>query len=143
MKNFNQKGSKNSITKEKRYSKSKFKNEAKAENSAQKTEAAAEKKVMNKAANLADRFYRNKYEEKVNKSSVTFRGTGKLRTVILTAATKQVKGFSVLSKGQCVVVEGESLVNNKSLYWLLRVKAQDGRVGLVDPAYVKGLNFAV
>ena len=142
MKNFNQKGSKNSIAKEKRYSKSKFKNEAKAENSAQKTEFAAEKKVMNKDNNLTD-FYRNKYEEKVKKSSVTFRGIGKLRTVILTAATKQVKGFSVLSKGQCVVVEGESLVNDKSLYWLLRVKAQDGRVGLADPAYVKGLNFAV
>ena len=142
MKNFNQKGSKNPIAKEKRYSKSKFKNEAKAENSAQKTEFAAEKKVTNKADNLSD-FYRNKYEEKVKKSSVTFRGIGKLRTVILTAATKQVKGFSVLSKGQCVVVEGESLVNDKSLYWLLRVKAQDGRVGLVDPAYVKGLNFAV
>ena len=140
MKNFNQKGSKNSIAKEKRYSKSKFKNEAKAENSAQKTEFAAEKKVTNN--NLID-FYRNKYEEKVKKSSVTFRGIGKLRTVILTAATKQVKGFSVLSKGQCVVVEGESLVNDKSLYWLLRVKAQDGRVGLGDPAYVKGLNFAV
>ena len=142
MKNFNQKGSKNPIVKEKRYSKSKFKNEAKAENSAQKTEFAAEKKVTNKDNNLID-FYRNKYEEKVKKSSVTFRGIGKLRTVILTAATKQVKGFSVLSKGQCVVVEGESLVNDKSLYWLLRVKAQDGRVGLVDPAYVKGLNFAV
>lgn len=142
MKNFNQRGSKNPIAKEKRYSKSKFKNEAKAENSAQKTEFAAEKKVTNKDNNLTD-FYRNKYEEKVKKSSVTFRGIGKLRTVILTAATKQVKGFSVLSKGQCVVVEGESLVNDKSLYWLLRVKAQDGRVGLVDPAYVKGLNFAV
>ena len=140
MKNFNQKGSKNSIAKEKRYSKSKFKNEAKAENSAQKTEFAAERKVTNN--NLID-FYRNKYEEKVKKSSVTFRGIGKLRTVILTAATKQIKGFSVLSKGQCVVVEAESLVNNESLHWLLRVKAQDGRVGLVDPAYVKGLNFAV
>ena len=140
MKNFNQKGSKNSIAKEKRYSKSKFKNEAKAENSAQKTEFAAEKKVTNN--NLID-FYRNKYEEKVKKSSVTFRGIGKLRTVILTAATKQIKGFSVLSKGQCVIVEAESLVNNESLHCLLQVKAQDGRVGLADPAYVKGLNFAV
>ena len=140
MKNFNQKGSKNLIVKEKRYSKSKFKNEAKAENSAQKTEFAAEKKVMNKDNNLTD-FYRNKYEEKVKKSSVTFRGIGKLRTVILTAATKQVKGFSVLSKGQCVVVEGESLVNDKSLYWLLRVKAQDGRVGLVDFCDIKRVKF--
>ena len=142
MKNFNQKGSKNSITKEKRYSKSKFKNEAKAENSAQKTEAAAENKVMNKADNLSD-FYRNKYEEKVKKSSVTFRGIGKLRTVILTAATKRVKGFSVLSKGQCVIVKAEILTNNLSLDRLLQVKAQDGRVGLADPNYVKGLNFAV
>ena len=142
MKNFNQKGSKNLIVKEKRYSKSKFKNEAKAENSAQKTEFAAEKKVTNKDNNLTD-FYRNKYEEKVKKSSVTFRGIGKLRTVILTAATKQVKGFSILSKGQCLVVEAESLANNLSLDHLLRVKAQDGRFGLADPAYVKGLNFAV
>lgn len=143
MKNFNQKGSKNSITKEKRYSKSKFKNEAKAENSAQKTEAAAEKKVMNKAANLADRFYRNKYEENAKKSSMTFRGTGKLRTVILTAATKQVKGFSVLPKGQCVIVEAESLADNVSLGRLLKVRAQDGRVGLADPCDVKRLSFAV
>ena len=142
MKNFNQKGSKNSIAKEKRYSKSKFKNEAKAENSAQKIEFTAEKKVTNKADNLSD-FYRNKYEEKVKKSSVAFRGIEKLRTVILTAATKQVKGFSILSKGQCVVVEAESLANNLSLEHLLRVKAQDGRVGLADPAYVKGLNFAM
>lgn len=140
MKNFNQKGSKNSIAKEKRYSKSKFKNEAKVENSAQKTEFAAEKKVTNN--NLID-FYRNKYEEKVKKSSVTFRGIGKLRTVILTAATKQIKGFSVLPKGQCVMVEGESLAANVSLDRLLKVRAQDGRVGLADPAYVKGLNFAV
>lgn len=143
MKNFNQKGSKNSIAKEKRYSKSKFKNEAKAENSAQKTEAAAEKKVMNKAANLADRFYRNKYEENAKKSSMTFRGTGKLRTVILTAATKQVKGFSVLPKGQCVMVEGESLAANVSLDRLLKVRAQDGRVGLADPCDVKRMSFAV
>ena len=143
MKNFNQKGSKNSITKEKRYSKSKFKNEAKAENSAQKTEAAAEKKVLNKAANLADRFYRNKYEENAKKSSMTFRGTGKLRAVILTAATKQVKGFSVLPKGQCVMVEGESLAANVSLDRLLKVRAQDGRVGLADPCDVKRLSFAV
>lgn len=143
MKNFNQKGSKNSITKEKRYSKSKFKNEAKAENSAQKTEAAAEKKVLNKAANLADRFYRNKYEENAKKSSITFRGTGKLRAVILTAATKQVKGFSVLPKGQCVMVEGESLAANISLDRLLKVRAQDGRVGLADPCDVKRLSFAV
>ena len=142
MKNFNQKGSKNSITKEKRYSKSKFKNETKAENSAQKTEAA-EKKVMNKAANLADRFYRNKYEENAKKSSMTFRGTGKLRTVILTAATKQVKGFSVLSKGQCVMVEGESLAANVSLDRLLKVRAQDGRVGLAAPCDVKRMSFAV
>ena len=142
MKNFNQKGSKNSIAKEKRYSKSKFKNEAKAENSAQKTEFAAEKKVASKADNLSD-FYRNKYKEKVNKSSVTFKGIGKLKTVILTAATKQVKGFSVLSKGQCVIVEAESLTNNLSLDHLLRVRAQDGRVGLANPNYVKGLNFAV
>lgn len=142
MKNFNQKGSKNSIAKEKRYSKSKFKNEAKAENSAQNTVFVGRKKVTNKADNLSD-FYRNKYEEKVKKSSITFRSIGKLRTVILTAATKQIKGFSVLSKGQCVVVEAESLVNNESLYCLLRVRAQDGRVGLIDPAYVKGLNFAV
>ena len=143
MKNFNQKGSKNSIAKEKRYSKSKFKNEAKAENSAQKTEASAEKKVLNKAANLADRFYRNKYEENAKKSSMTFRGTGKLRTVILTAATKQVKGFSVLPKGQCVIVEGESLAANVSLDRLLKVRAQDGRVGLADPCDVKRLSFAV
>lgn len=143
MKNFNQKGSKNSITKEKRYSKSKFKNEAKAENSAQKTEAAAEKKVLNKAANLADRFYRNKYEENAKKSSMTFRGTGKLRAVILTAATKQVKGFSVLPKGQCVIVEGESLAANVSLDRLLKVRAQDGRVGLADPCDVKRMSFAV
>ena len=143
MKNFNQKGSKNSIAKEKRYSKSKFKNEAKAENSAQKTEAAAEKKVLNKAANLADRFYRNKYEENAKKSSMTFRGTGKLRTVILTAATKQVKGFSVLPKGQCVIVEGESLAANVSLDRLLKVRAQDGRVGLADPCDVKRMSFAV
>ena len=143
MKNFNQKGSKNSIAKEKRYSKSKFKNEAKAENSAQKTEAAAEKKVMNKAANLADRFYRNKYEENAKKSSMTFRGTGKLRAVILTAATKQVKGFSVLPKGQCVMVEGESLAANVSLDRLLKVRAQDGSVGLADPCDVKRLSFAV
>ena len=143
MKNFNQKGSKNSITKEKRYSKSKFKNEAKAENSAQKTEAAAEKKVLNKAANLADRFYRNKYEENAKKSSMTFRGTGKLRAVILTAATKQVKGFSALPKGQCVMVEGESLAANVSLDRLLKVRAQDGRVGLADPCDVKRLSFAV
>lgn len=143
MKNFNQKGSKNSIAKEKRYSKSKFKNEAKAENSAQKTEAAAEKKVLNKAANLADRFYRNKYEENAKKSSMTFRGTGKLRAVILTAATKQVKGFSVLPKGQCVMVEGESLAANVSLDRLLKVRAQDGRVGLADPCDVKRLSFAV
>lgn len=143
MKNFNQKGSKNSIAKEKRYSKSKFKNEAKAENSAQKTEAAAEKKVLNKAANLADRFYRNKYEENAKKSSITFRGTGKLKTVILTAATKQVKGFSVLPKGQCVMVEGESLAANVSLDRLLKVRAQDGRVGLADPCDVKRLSFAV
>lgn len=142
MKNFNQKGSKNLIAKEKRYSKSKFKNEAKAENGAQKTEFAAEKKVTNKDNNLID-FYRNKYEEKVKKSSVTFRGIGKLRTVILTAATKQVKGFSVLSKGQCVIVKAEILTNNLSLDRLLQVKAQDGRVGLADPNYVKGLNFAV
>ena len=143
MKNFNQKGSKNSITKEKRYSKSKFKNEAKAENSAQKTEAAAEKKVMNKAANLADRFYRNKYEEKVKKSLVISRGIVKFRTIILTAATKQVKGFSVLPKGQCVMVEGESLAANVSLDRLLKVRAQDGRVGLADPCDVKRLSFAV
>lgn len=143
MKNFNQKGSKNSIAKEKRYSKSKFKNETKAENSAQKTEAAAEKKVLNKAANLADRFYRNKYEENAKKSSMTFRGTGKLRAVILTAATKQVKGFSVLPKGQCVMVEGESLAANVSLDRLLKVRAQDGRVGLADPCDVKRLSFAV
>lgn len=143
MKNFNQKGSKNLIAKEKRYSKSKFKNEAKAENSAQKTEAAAEKKVLNKAANLADRFYRNKYEENAKKSSMTFRGTGKLRAVILTAATKQVKGFSVLPKGQCVMVEGESLAANVSLDRLLKVRAQDGRVGLADPCDVKRLSFAV
>ena len=143
MKNFNQKGSKNSIAKEKRYSKSKFKNETKAENSAQKTEAAAEKKVMNKAANLADRFYRNKYEENAKKSSMTFRGTGKLRAVILTAATKQVKGFSVLPKGQCVMVEGESLAANVSLDRLLKVRAQDGRVGLADPCDVKRMSFAV
>lgn len=143
MKNFNQKGSKNSITKEKRYSKSKFKNEAKAENSAQKTEAVAEKKVLNKAANLADRFYRNKYEENAKKSSMTFRGTGKLRAVILTAATKQVKGFSVLPKGQCVMVEGESLAANVSLDRLLKVRAQDGRVGLADPCDVKRMSFAV
>lgn len=143
MKNFNQKGSKNSIAKEKRYSKSKFENETKAENSAQKTEAAAEKKVLNKAANLADRFYRNKYEENAKKSSMTFRGTGKLRAVILTAATKQVKGFSVLPKGQCVMVEGESLAANVSLDHLLKVRAQDGRVGLADPCDVKRLSFAV
>ena len=142
MKNFNQKGSKNSIAKEKRYSKSKFKNEAKAENNSQKIEFAAEKKVTNKVDNLPD-FYRNKYEERVNKSSVTFRGIGKLRTVILTAATKQVKGFSVLSKGQCVVVEAESLANNLSLDRLLRVKTEDGRVGLADPCDVKRLSFAV
>lgn len=143
MKNFNQKGSKNSIAKEKRYSKSKFKNETKAENSAQKTEAAAKKKVLNKAANLADHFYRNKYEENAKKSSMTFRGTGKLRAVILTAATKQVKGFSVLPKGQCVMVEGESLAANVSLDRLLKVRAQDGRVGLADPCDVKILSFAV
>lgn len=143
MKNFNQRGSKNSIAKEKRYSKSKFKNETKAENSAQKTEDAAEKKVLNKAANLADRFYRNKYEENAKKSSMTFRGTGKLRAVILTAATKQVKGFSVLPKGQCVMVEGESLAANVSLDRLLKVRAQDGRVGLADPCDVKRLSFAV
>lgn len=143
MKNFNQKGSKNSIAKEKRYSKSKFKNEAKVENSAQKTEAAAEKKVLNKSTNLADLFYRNKYEENAKKSSMTFRGTGKLRAVILTAATKQVKGFSVLPKGQCVMVEGESLAANVSLDRLLKVRAQDGRVGLADPCDVKRLSFAV
>ena len=142
MKNFNQKGSKNSITKEKRYSKSKFKNEAKAENSAQKTEAAAENKVMNKADNLSD-FYRNKYEEKVKKSSMTFRDTGKLRTVILTDVTKQVKGFNVLSKGQCVTVEAESLSDSVSLDRLLKVRAQDGRVGLADSCCVKRLSFAV
>ena len=142
MKNFNQKGSKNSITKEKRYSKSRFKNEARAENSVQKTEFIEQKKVTNEDNNLSD-FYRNKYEERIKKSSVTFRGIEKLRTVILTAATKQIKGFSVLSKGQCVVVEAESLANNLSLDHLLRVKAQDGRVGLADPAYVKGLNFAM
>lgn len=143
MKNFNQKGSKNSIAKEKRYSKSKFKNEAKAENSAQKTEAAAEKKVLNKSTNLADLFYRNKYEENAKKSSMTFRGTGKLRAVILTASTKQVKGFSVLPKGQCVMVEGESLAANVSLDRLLKVRANDGRVGLADPCDVKRLSFAV
>ena len=142
MKNFNQKGSKNSIAKEKRYSKSKFKNEAKAENSSQKTKFSAKKKVTNKADNLSD-FYRNKYEEKVNKSSVTFRGIEKFRTVILKATTKQVKGFSVFLKGQCVVVEAESLTNNLSLDHLLRVRAQDGRVGLADPNYVKSLNFSV
>lgn len=148
MKNFNQKGSKNSIAKEKRYSKSKFKNEAKAENSVQKTKFATntlfvgKKKVTNKADNLSD-FYRNKYEEKVNKSSVTFRGIEKFRTVILKAATKQVKGFSVFLKGQCVVVEAESLTNNLSLDHLLRVRAQDGRVGLADPNYVKSLNFSM
>lgn len=142
MKNFNQKGSKNSIAKEKRYSKSKFKNEAKAENSIQNTVFVGRKKVTNKNDKLAD-FYRNKYEEKVKESSVISRGIVKFRTVILTAATKQVKGFSVLSKGQCVVVEAESLSNNLSLDRLLRVRAQDGRVGLADPAYVKGLNFAV
>lgn len=142
MKNFNQKGSKNPIAKEKRYSKSKFKNEAKAENSAQKTEFTAEKKVTNKADNLSD-FYRNKYEEKVKKSLVISRGIVKFRTIILTAATKQVKGFSVLSKGQCVIVKAESLSNNLSLDRLLQVRAQDGRVGLADPNYVKGLNFAV
>lgn len=143
MKNFNQKGSKNSIAKEKRYSKSKFKNEAKAENSAQKTEAAAKKKVLNKSTNLADRFYRNKYEENVKKSSKTFRGVGKLKAVILTAATKQVKGFSVLLKGQCVMVEAESLSDNASLDRLLKVRANDGRVGLADPCDVKRLTFAM
>ena len=98
---------------------------------------------MNKAANLADRFYRNKYEENAKKSSMTFRGTGKLRAVILTAATKQVKGFSVLPKGQCVMVEGERLAANVSLDRLLKVRAQDGRVGLADPCDVKRLSFAV
>lgn len=142
MKNFNQKGSKNSIAKEKRYSKSKFKNEAKAENSVQKTKFVAKKKATNKADNLSD-FYRNKYEERVNKSSLTFSGIGKLRTVILKATTKQVKGFSVLSKGQCVVVEGQISSNVESLNNLLQVRTQDGRVGLVDPNYVKSLNFAV
>ena len=143
MKNFNQKGSKNSIAKEKRYSKSKFKNEAKAENSAQKTEVAAEKKVLNKATNLADLFYRNKYEENAKKSSMTFRGTGKLKVVILTDATKQVKGFSVLPKGQCVMVEAESLSDNVSLDRLLKVRANDGRVGLADTCDVKRLSLAV
>lgn len=143
MKNFNQKGSKNSIAKEKRYSKSKFKNEARAENSTQEIEAAAKKKVTNKAANLADRFYRNKYEENVKKSSMTFRGTDELRIVILTAATKQVKDFSVLPKGQCVMVEAESLADNISLNHLLKVKAQDGRVGLADLCDVKRLSFSV
>ena len=142
MKNFNQKGSKNSIAKEKRYSKSKFKNEAKAENSVQKTKFVAKKKATNKADNLSD-FYRNKYEERVNKSSLTFRGIGKLRTVILKATTKQFKGFSVLSKGQCVVVEGQISSNVESLNNLLQVRTQDGRVGLVDPNYVNSLNFAV
>lgn len=143
MKNFNQKGSKNSIAKEKRYSKSKFKNEAKAENSAQKTEAAAEKKIIDKSADLADSFYRNKYEENIKKSSMTFRGTGKLRTVILTDVTKRVKGFNVLSKGQCVTVEAESLSDNISFDRLLKVRAQDGRVGLADPCNVKRLSFVV
>lgn len=141
MKNFNQKGSKNSIAKEKRYSKSKFKNEAKAENGVQKTEFVAEKKVTNKDNNLTD-FYRNKYQEMVNKSSVTSRGIEKFRIVILKAATRQVKGFSVLSKGQCVVVKA-SLTYNLSLAHLLLVRAQDGRFGLADPNYVKELNFAV
>ena len=142
MKNFNQKGSKNSIAKEKRYSKSKFKNEARAENDVQKTESAEQRKVTNKGNNLSD-FYRNKYKEKVKKSSITFKGIGKLWTVILTDATKQVKGFSVFPKGQCVIVEAESVVNNESLCCLLRVKAQDGRVGLADFCDVKRLNFAV
>lgn len=88
-------------------------------------------------------FYRNKYEENAKKSSMTFRGIGKLRTVILTAATKQVKGFSVLPKGQCVIVEGESLAANASLDRLLKVRAQDGRVGLADHCDVKRLSFAV
>lgn len=143
MKNFNQKGSKNSLSKEKRYSKSKFKNEARTENGVQKTKFAAQTKVIDKTVKSSDCTYRNKYEEKVNKSSITFRSIGELRTVILTTTTKQVKGFSVLSKGQCVVVEAESLADNLSLDHLLRVRAQDGRVGLADPCGVKGLNFAV
>lgn len=141
MKNFNQKGSKNSLSKEKRYSKSKFKNEAKAENSIQKTEFAAEKKVANEDNNLSD-FYRNKYEEKVKKSSITFRNIGKLGAVILTAATEQIRGFSTLPKGQYVVVEAESLSNNISFNHFLKVRTQDGRVGLADPNCVKRLNFA-
>ena len=140
MKNFNQKGSKNSLSKEKRYSKSKFKNEAKAENGVQKTEFVEQKKVTNKADNLSD-FYRKKYEEMVNKSSVTSRGIEKFRIVILKAATRQVKGFSVLPKGQCVVVKA-SLTDNLSLDHLFEVRAQDGRVGLVNSNYVKRLNFS-
>lgn len=140
MKNFNQKSSKNSIEKEKRYSKSKFKNETKVENNAKNVDNKVDEK--NEPAKIVT-DYRSKYEENVKKSGLSFRNIKDRKTVILTAATKQIKGFSVLPKGQCVMVEAESVSDNKSLNLLLRVKAQDGRVGLADPNYVKGLNFAV
>lgn len=138
MKNFNQKSSKNSIEKEKRYSKSKFKNETKVENNAKNADNKVDEK--NEPAKIVT-DYRSKYEENVKKSGLSFRNIKDRKTVILTAATKQIKGFSVLPKGQCVMVEAESVSDNKSLNLLLRVKAQDGRIGLADFCDIKRVKF--
>lgn len=142
MKNFNQKGLKNPTVKEKRYSKSIFKSKAKTENNVKekediKDENSLKPKKVRKREVITKKAadYRSKYEENARKSELTFTTPNNTRVVILTKPTQRAKGFSVLSKGQCVTVEGEMQGAN-----LWKVRTMDSRIGVAQFRNTKDLN---
>lgn len=57
---------------------------------------------------------------------------------IITQATKQSKGYSVIPKGQCVMVEDFGA--NSPFY---RVTAQDERIGIIAKLYLKNIAYCI
>lgn len=122
-------------TEEKRFSKSKFKKdnvtlEDKREENAQEPEAP----IKNAKKTFED--YQQEYSQMMAKRHYDVEGEiESVKTAILTKPSLQAHGYSVLAKGQCVVVTKYVNAGYR------KVVAQDGRVGIIPiESEVKSLN---
>lgn len=108
---------------DKRYSKAKFKKENGSMTLAEKKEEKPEKKVSEVHNNA---YYRQKYETEATRNNKSAIGNVQsVTTMLLTAPSLQVKGYSVLGKGQCVTVT--TFTDNP----YRKVEAVDGRIGII------------
>lgn len=121
-------------TEDKRYSKAKFKKENGSMTLAEKKEEKPESKEHNTHDTA---YYYQKYETEATRNHEWAGGkVESVTTMILTEPSLQVKGYSVLGKGQCVTVT--TFTDNP----YRKVEATDGRVGIIPVGSgAKPMNF--